>query len=74
MSDGNGRLLHTTESTVRIEVPQEVAAEVALRTAPNASRTQVRDYLAGHITHDIEYVTPDGRDAIDVILNNDRRL
>jgi hypothetical protein len=59
MSDGDSRLLHTTDRTVTVEVSDEIATEVALRTRPDASPREVRDVLADHVMMHIEYVSPE---------------
>jgi len=63
------RLNHTVDSTVTQEVPAGVLAEVALRTSPDASRTEVRSHLEDHIHRRVEFVTPGGSSAIDAILD-----
>jgi Arc/MetJ family transcription regulator len=73
MSDGDSRLLHTTDRTAVVEVPEEIAAEVALRTQADAPRTAVQDALRDHVQVETEYVTPDGRNVIDAILDDDDR-
>jgi hypothetical protein len=72
MSDGtpDSHVLHTTTRTVQIEVPDEIAAEVALRIPPDASPFQVDDALRDHIEISPEFVTPDGSDAIEAILDD----
>jgi hypothetical protein len=47
MSDN--RPLHSVDRAVRIEVPHEVFAEVALRTDPDATRTEINDALHDHV-------------------------
>jgi Arc/MetJ family transcription regulator len=69
MSDN--RLIHEVDRTVQIEVPDEVLTEAALRTDPDADRTDIRDALRDHLNHKIEIVTPDGESAVDALLSND---
>jgi Arc/MetJ family transcription regulator len=66
-------LTHRVNRSIEIEVPDAVAAEVAVRTSPDASRSEVRDLLRDHVAHQHEYVTADGRNVIDVILDSDER-
>jgi hypothetical protein len=72
MPDGShdGHVLHTTTRNVQIEVPDEIAAEVALRIPPDASPCAVDDALRDHIEISPAFVTPDGSDAIEAILEN----
>jgi len=69
MSDKSRTLAHTTDRTVTHEVPAEVLAEVAVRTSPDASRSEVRSLLEDHIHRRVEFVTPGGSSAIDAILD-----
>lgn len=69
MSNGDNWLLHTTETTVTLEVSDKIAAEVALRSSPDATPCEVRDALADHVIMQLEYVTPDGGDAVQAILD-----
>jgi acetylornithine deacetylase/succinyl-diaminopimelate desuccinylase-like protein len=72
MSDESheSHVLHTTTKDVKIEVPDEIAAEVALRIPPDASPFQVDDALRDHIEISPTFVTPDGSDAIAAILED----
>jgi hypothetical protein len=72
MSDGtpDSHVLHTTERTAVVEVPDEIAAEVALRIPPDASPSAVDDALRDHIQITPEFVTPDGSDAVEAILDD----
>jgi len=67
----NDRLIHEVDREIQIEVPNEVLTEAALRTDPDADRTDIRDALEDHIERDTEYVTPDGSSAVDAILSNE---
>jgi Arc/MetJ family transcription regulator len=69
MSDS--RLMHEVDKQIQIEVPDEVLTEVALRTDPDADRTDIRDALRDHLNHKIEIVTPDGESAVDAILSDE---
>jgi len=69
MSDN--RLMHSVDREIQIEVPPEVLTEVALRTDPDANRTEIRDALRDHLNHRIEIVTPDGESAVDAILSDE---
>jgi hypothetical protein len=70
MSDGDSHVLHTTERTAVVEVPDEIAAEVALRISPDASPGTIRDMLKDHVRIETEYVTPDGQKVVDTIHDN----
>jgi Arc/MetJ family transcription regulator len=72
MSDGShdSHVLHTTTKDVKIEVPDEIAAEVALRISADASPCAVDDALRDHIEISPAFVTPDGSDAIEAILDD----
>jgi hypothetical protein len=72
MSDGShdSHVLHTTTKDVKIEVPAEIAAEVALRISADATPFQVDDALRDHIEISPTFVTPEGSDAIDRILDD----
>jgi hypothetical protein len=72
MSDSE-RLIHTTESSTQIEIPETIMVEIAMRLPSDASRTEVLDALVDHVTHEIEYTMSDGRNAVDAILD-DREL
>jgi hypothetical protein len=69
MSDD--RLIHSVDKQIQIEVPPEVLTEAALRTDPDADRTDIRDALRDHLNHRIEIVTPDGSSAVDAILSDE---
>jgi 3-polyprenyl-4-hydroxybenzoate decarboxylase len=69
MSDD--RLIHEVDREIQIEVPNEVLTEAALRTDPDADRTDIRDALRDHLNHKIEIVTPDGESAVDAILSDE---
>jgi|APHM01.1.fsa_nt_gi hypothetical protein len=58
------------EIRVQIEVPDEIAAEVAVRIPPDASPSAVDDALRDHIQITPEFVTPDGSDAVEAILDD----
>jgi hypothetical protein len=72
MSDGtpDSHVLNTTTRTVQIEVPDEIAAEVALRIPPDASPCAVDDALRDHIQITPAFVTPNGSDAVEAILED----
>ena len=63
--------MHSVDREIQIEVPDEVLTEVALRTDPDANRTEIRDALRDHLNHRIEIVTPDGESAVDAILSDE---
>nr|ADE29247.1 hypothetical protein [uncultured virus] len=69
MSDN--RLIHSVDKQIQIEVPDEVLTEAALRTDPDADRTDIRDALRVFLNHRIEIVTPDGSSAVDAILSDE---
>jgi hypothetical protein len=56
-------------TTITLEVSEKIAAEVALRSSPDASPCEVRDLLADHVMMQLEYATPDGGDAVEAILD-----